>query len=85
MIFACETDGFVEKLVFSTKVGLFSALICQNRPKGAFLRKCGLVWQLWLELIFNVLLNNITHGRTHGRTHDIASPCVDVELTYLMQ
>ena len=52
MIFACETDGFVEKSVFSTKVGLFWALICQDRPKGAFLRKCGLVWQLWKSHLF---------------------------------
>ena len=39
MNFACETDGFVEKLVLSTKakVILFSALNCQDRPKGAFL------------------------------------------------
>ena len=42
-----KNNGFIEISAFSTKVGLFSALIYQDRPKAAFLRKCGLVWQLW--------------------------------------
>ena len=70
MIFSCDTDGFVEKSVFSTKVGLFSALNCQDRPKGAFLRKCGLVWQLceWshpldpLQLIHQVYNHSLIQG-----------------------
>ena len=41
-----KNDEFIENLVFSSKVGLFSAPIFQKRPILAFLRKVGLVWQL---------------------------------------